>query len=305
MLDFHPAAWSAGNLRSCRAGRQGDQDRTAAGRRRNAARQPKWGKSNVNFGCLTRKKGPPAESEEFLRAGPPSASARAGRCSGRGVSPGVMARLGLGASRSLAHHTRIIYCSHHRLWPERAQTVVWPGMISITSETPGCSLCRWGTCPSRPAAGAIADIGGGTYPAVMNIMLALFSNARYGPRALSRYCDVREPVCLDFWHTENGRDRYTACQWRRAPDRRIPALSLYPTRDGRLVAAAPLSRSFWEDSATLSGLMPICGTTAAIRSAPQAGAPRSLQRIAPRAGARALPAAIAAARSSQARRGTE
>src|SRR5215510_7606376 len=87
--------------------------------------------------------------------------------------PGVMARLGLGAKALRKINPRLIYCSitgYGQTGPRAAEAghdINYIGHTGLLALQPG-PMDR----PNVPPA-LIADIGGGTLPAVMNILLAL------------------------------------------------------------------------------------------------------------------------------------
>jgi crotonobetainyl-CoA:carnitine CoA-transferase CaiB-like acyl-CoA transferase len=103
----------------------------------------------------------------------------------------------------------------------------------------------------------IADIAGGAYPAVMNILLALTERARSGR---GRYLDVAMSDNLFtfmYWAIGNG---LAAGQWPGNGVDRVtggsPRYRLYATADDRVVAAAPLEQKFWEEFCEIIGLDP-------------------------------------------------
>lgn len=94
--------------------------------------------------------------------------------------PGVMQRLGLGYAEASARNQRLIYCSitgygQHGPYAGDAghdlNYLARSGLLSLS----------WGS-PDHPVLppAQIADIGGGTFPAVINILLALFRRERSG-----------------------------------------------------------------------------------------------------------------------------
>src|SRR5262249_55246568 len=94
--------------------------------------------------------------------------------------PGVMERLGLGFDAARARNPRIVYCSingYGQAGPRRDEAghdINYIGRTGLLSLSPG-SADR----PTVPPA-LIADIGGGSFPAVMNILLALIGRQKSG-----------------------------------------------------------------------------------------------------------------------------
>ena len=95
--------------------------------------------------------------------------------------PGVMARLGLGPKIAAQDQSAADLLLDHRLRTGWARAPRKPVTTSTTSVTPGLLALQPGPMdrPNVPPA-LIADIGGGTLPAVMNILLALRQRDRTG-----------------------------------------------------------------------------------------------------------------------------
>src|SRR5438045_8779099 len=92
----------------------------------------------------------------------------------------------------------------------------------------------------------IADIAGGAYPAVLNILLALEERRRSGR---GRHLDVAMADNLFpfmFWALGQG---FAADAWPAAGAELLtggsPRYALYRTSDGKVVTAAPLEQKFW------------------------------------------------------------
>jgi crotonobetainyl-CoA:carnitine CoA-transferase CaiB-like acyl-CoA transferase len=111
--------------------------------------------------------------------------------------------------------------------------------------------------PSRPVLPPtlIADIAGGAYPAVVNILLALEERRRTGR---GRHLDVAMAdnlFPLMFWAIGHG---LVAGTWPGNGAGYVtggsPRYGLYPTKDGRVLAAAPLEQKFWATFCDLIGL---------------------------------------------------
>jgi crotonobetainyl-CoA:carnitine CoA-transferase CaiB-like acyl-CoA transferase len=160
--------------------------------------------------------------------------------------PGVMARLGFGYQAVRAKNKRIIYCSisgYGQQGPRRGEAghdlnyIGATGLLSLSSGPPDN--------PVVPPA-LIADIGGGTFPAVINILLALRLRERTNEGcwldiAMSDAMFTFAWYALTSFFANNkppkqGELRYVGDS---------PRYQLYPTKDGKLVACAALEPQFW------------------------------------------------------------
>jgi crotonobetainyl-CoA:carnitine CoA-transferase CaiB-like acyl-CoA transferase len=171
--------------------------------------------------------------------------------------PGVMTRLGLGYDEVRALNPRLIYCSisgYGQEGPrasEAGHDLNYIGYTGLIALNPG-PLEQ----PTVPPA-QVADIAGGSLPAVINILLAL------------RQREVSGQGChLDIAMTDT---MFTFCWLALAQGQatgRFPAAGelllaggspryqLYPTRDRRLVACAALEQKFWLAFTAAIGLEP-------------------------------------------------
>lgn len=161
--------------------------------------------------------------------------------------PGVMARLGLGYDALRAINPRIILCSitgfgqtgpRARIAGHDLNYQAEAGLLSLTCDRDGA--------PVLPAT-LVGDIGAGSLPAVLNILLALRQRDLTGEGAwldigitgnllTFPYSYLGYGLALDQW-PEPGRDRLTGAS---------PRYQLYRTRDGRYLAAAPIEQRFWD-----------------------------------------------------------
>jgi crotonobetainyl-CoA:carnitine CoA-transferase CaiB-like acyl-CoA transferase len=161
--------------------------------------------------------------------------------------PGVMARLGLGYDDMRAINPKIIYCAisgYGQNGPragEAGHDINYIGATGLLDLQPGPV-----EAPVLPPA-LIADIAGGTFPAVINILLALRARDLSGAGA-----------CLDIAMT----DAMFTFGWYalalgvaggRFPKPgelplvgSSPRYQLYATRDRKLVACGALEQKFWE-----------------------------------------------------------
>jgi alpha-methylacyl-CoA racemase len=219
---------------------------------------PKWGRDSVNFALLNRGK-----KSLALDLKDPADRAKLDPLLARAdviveqFRPGVMARLGLGYDDIVKVNPRIVYCAitgYGQTGPKRdvaGHDLNYMGDTGLLSLSTGPA-----DQPVVPPA-LIADIAGGAYPAVMNIMLALTERARTGK---GRYLDVAMSDNLFtfmYWALGNG---LAAGQWPENGAALVtggtPRYRLYPTADGQLVAAAPIEQKFWEEFCAIIDLAP-------------------------------------------------
>lgn len=209
--------------------------------------EPKWGADSINFAMLNRGK-----KSIALDLKDPDARARLRPLLKEAdiiveqFRPGVMERLGLGYTEVKALNADVIYCSitgYGQTGPKAARAghdLNYIGDAGLLALSAGPA-----DAPVLPPA-LIADIAGGTYPAVFNILLALLSrNAGYGGAHLDiSMADNLFPFM--YWAMGDGQ---AAQRWPGNGDALVtgssPRYRLYPTSDGRLLAAAPIEPKFW------------------------------------------------------------
>ena len=94
----------------------------------------------------------------------------------------------------------------------------------------------------------IADIGGGTYPAVINILLALRARDASGRGCKLDIAMGDNLFTFLYWAMGNG---LVAGEWPRPGGELVtggsPRFFVYRTRDDKFIAAAPLEQKFWEN----------------------------------------------------------
>ncbi|MQA67301.1 MAG: CoA transferase [Alphaproteobacteria bacterium] len=209
---------------------------------------PRWRTDSVNFALLNRGKRSVAldlkDTESRRRLDPLLARAD---ILVEQFRPGVMARLGLGYDVVSKINPRLIYCSitgYGQTGPlaDRAghdlNYMAETGLLALSMGSPAA--------PVLPPVLA-ADIAGGAYPAVLNILLALRERDRTGRGMALDIAMTDNLFPFAYWALGNG---LAAGQWPENSAELVtggsPRYRLYPTRDGRMVAAAPLEQAFWE-----------------------------------------------------------
>lgn len=209
--------------------------------------EPKVGADSINFAMLNRGKQSLAID---LKA--PDSIARLKPLIERAdvlieqFRPGVMERLGLGYEAVRRINPRLVYCSITG-WGQtgpKAQNaghdlnyMAETGVLGLTGGADGA--------PVLPPVLA-ADIAGGAYPAVMNILLALMQRDRTD---CGSYLDIAMADNLFsflYWGLGNG---FATGRWPGRGDEIVtgasPRYQIYPTQDGRYLAAAPIEDKFW------------------------------------------------------------
>ena len=161
--------------------------------------------------------------------------------------PGVMDRLGLGYEELVATNPELIYCSitgfgqTGPLALRAGHDLTYMSETGILALNPGPSQT-----PQVPPTLA-ADIAGGAYPAVMNILLALAQRAhtRKGMHIDVAMSDNLFPFA--FWALAEG---WSGGAWPQPGSHTFsggsPRYQLYATKDGPLLAVAALERKFWD-----------------------------------------------------------
>ena len=209
---------------------------------------PKLGKDSVNFALLNRGKRSlaidlkAAGAIEKLKPLIESADVVVEQ-----FRPGVMDRLGLGYEALRKINPRIVYCAitgygqhgpRADLAAHDLNYVAESGMLALTQGADGA--------PVLPAA-LVADIAGGTYPAVINILLALRERERTGEGCKLDVAMADNLFTLIYWGLGNG---LAAGEWPKPGGDLVtggsPRYNIYRTRDDRFLAAAPLEQKFWE-----------------------------------------------------------
>ena len=211
--------------------------------------QPRFGDSSVSFAMLNRGKRSitldlkAADAVARLRPLLESADVLVEQ-----FRPGVMERLGLGYDAVRAINPRIVYCSITGYGQDgpKAQIAAHDlnyqadaGLLSIAAGSDGA--------PVVPGA-LIADIAGGAYPAVINILLALRQREHTGQGC--RLDIAMTDGLLPFLYWGIGIGTATG-HWPRPGAELLsggsPRYQIYTTRDGRYLAAAPLEDKFWRN----------------------------------------------------------
>jgi len=220
--------------------------------------QPRWGRESVNFALLNRGK-----KSLTLDLKSPGDRRRLKPLLARAdviveqFRPGVMARLGLAYSDITKINPRVIYCSITGYGQDGPKRDVAGHDLNYIGAT-GLLALSMGE-PERPVVppALIADIAGGAYPTVINVLLALQQRARTGRGCYLDVAMASNLFAFTYWALGNG---LSAEMWPGNGTDRVtggsPRYRLYPTADGNIVAAAPLEQKFWEEFCDIIALDP-------------------------------------------------
>jgi alpha-methylacyl-CoA racemase len=160
--------------------------------------------------------------------------------------PGVMDRLGLGYAELSAVHPGLVYCSLTGYGQDGPRAQRAGHDLNYLAEAGLLDLVRDGTGDPVVPPVLVADIAGGAYPAVMNVLLALHARRESGRGAHLDLAMTANLATLGYWvqaqHAASG-------TWPVPGGELVtggsPRYRIYRTADGRHVAAAPLEERFW------------------------------------------------------------
>ncbi len=169
--------------------------------------------------------------------------------------PGILAKLGFGYEVLKARYPRLIYCSitgYGQSGPrvhEAGHDLNYIGNAGLLGLAPGPS-----DRPVVPPA-LVADIGGGAFPAVINILLALRQRDATGQGC---HLDIAmvDATFTFAWHAlaETFASGKVPGAGQGDLAGGLPRYRLYPAKDGVAIACAALEDHFWQRFTSLLGL---------------------------------------------------
>jgi crotonobetainyl-CoA:carnitine CoA-transferase CaiB-like acyl-CoA transferase len=209
---------------------------------------PPFGETSAPFAVLNRGK---ASVELDLKT--PDAAARLAPLIARAdilieqFRPGVMDRLGLGYAALKALNPRLIYCSisgYGQTGPraqEAGHDINYQAITGLLAQ----SLERGMPPPLPPP--LVADIGGGTMPALLNILLALRQRERSGQGC---HLDIAMSDAMPAFAWYGLAQGQTGGHYPGGGQGQLtggsPRYGLYATQDGWFLAVGALEQKFWE-----------------------------------------------------------
>ena len=218
--------------------------------------EPKVGGDSTNFHLLNAGKGSIAidlkAKDAFDRLRPLIARADVVVEQFR---PGVMDRLGFGYEALRAINSRLVYCAITGWGQSGPKSTIAAHDLNYMAETGLLGLSRGSDgAPVVPPV-LVADLAGGAFPAVVNILLALRQRDYTGQ---GTYLDIamgENLLPLAYWGLGSG---FATGDWPNGADALVtggsPRYQIYRTADGRYLAAAPIEDRFWNNFCERIGL---------------------------------------------------
>lgn len=159
--------------------------------------------------------------------------------------PGVADRLGVGYRSLSALNPKLVHCSITGYGQEGAARLRAGHDLTYLADSGLLHLITSSGVPALPP-GAVADIAGGSYPAVTAILLAL---RRAETRGVGEQLDISMTHLLEPFAYAAIAERRATGRWP-APGTGTysggdPRYAVYSTKDGRHVAVAALEQPFW------------------------------------------------------------
>lgn len=208
---------------------------------------PKWGVDSVNFSMLNRGK-----KSISVNLKDPAASKGLWPLLEKAdivveqFRPGVMDRLGFGYEAIRARNPDVIFCSITGYGQTGPKSLRAGHDMNYIGDAGLLALSTGPVSDPVVPPALIADIAGGTYPAVMNILLALRARDRTGEGAKLDISMADGVFPFLYWAMGDGQ---AAGAWAGSGDALVTGgtcrYRMYRTADDRLIAAAPIEAKFW------------------------------------------------------------
>jgi crotonobetainyl-CoA:carnitine CoA-transferase CaiB-like acyl-CoA transferase len=169
--------------------------------------------------------------------------------------PGIMAKLGFAYEAVRATNPKLIYCSITGYGQNGPRATEAGHDLNYIAST-GLLAFQPGP-PDRPVVppALVADIAGGTFPAVINILLALRQRDLTG---VGCHLDIAmtDAMFTFAWRALSGywASGSLASSGQSELTGATPRYHLYPAKDGGIVACAALENHFWQRFAAVIGL---------------------------------------------------
>jgi alpha-methylacyl-CoA racemase len=169
--------------------------------------------------------------------------------------PGVMDRLGLGYEAAKAINPAVVYCSITGYGQTGPKAQVAGHDLNYIGDTGLLALSGGDDGAPIPPPGLIADIGGGSLPAVINILLALRQAEKTGEGTHLDIAMCDNVLAWQYWAlahvAASGKDPEPGGELVTGGS---PRYRVYRTADDRFVAVGALEQKFWDTLCRLIAL---------------------------------------------------
>lgn len=210
---------------------------------------PKFGDDSVNFALLNQgKRSRALDLKDAAARSEAIELIRSADILIEQFRPGVMDRLGLGYEAMRQINPGLVYCAITAWGQDGPLANVAAHDLNFQAETGLLALTKGADgAPGLPNA-LVGDIAGGTYPALMNILLALRARDRSGQGCFLDISMAENLFTFAYWGLGEG---FAAEQWPTPASGLVTGgtarYQVYRTRDGRYLACAPIEQKFWEN----------------------------------------------------------
>lgn len=161
--------------------------------------------------------------------------------------PGVMERLGLGYNAVRAINPQIVYCSITGYGQTGPKATAAGHDLNYIGDAGVLSLSRGPENQPTMPFGLVADIGGGTYPAVVNILLALMAREKTNEGVHLDIAMSEGAFAFAYWaHADGVIAGQELCSATGRLTGGLARYRLYSASDGRQIAVGALEEKFWQ-----------------------------------------------------------
>lgn len=173
--------------------------------------------------------------------------------------PGVMERLGLGYEQLRRENEGLIYCSISGFGADGPNADVAAHDVNYLAAAGVLDVAASLTGVPSASPMLVADIGGGTYPAVINVLMALVRRARTGRGCHIRIAMAESLYPFIYWALAEG---FATGEWPTPGSGLLTGgpgscrYGVWKTADGRHLSAAPIEERFWRVFCEVIGLDP-------------------------------------------------
>ncbi len=161
-----------------------------------------------------------------------------------GFRPGVMERLGLGWEQVRTINPRLIYCSISGFGQEGPDRLR-PGHDNVYLALSGLLAPQHSGEPPSLFPFQLADVGGGTFPALVGILAALWERERTGRGTRVDVAMVEGALSWAYMLLPSLKGGPGVELWMQGLAGHLPCYGLYETADGRYLALGALEPHFW------------------------------------------------------------